>query len=82
MPDKFFYICDAKRKILDGKCPGTCCKYLKSGDCELTSNSKYAKNEFNRDHFFFVYHQERGDIDYYSELEVVPNERKKKNERE
>ena len=58
MADKFFYICDAKRKIADGACSGAACKYLKKGECERTSDEKYAKNKFDRD---------QGDIDIYSE---------------
>ena len=41
MADKFFYICDAKRKIADGACSGAACKYLKKGECERTSDEKY-----------------------------------------
>ena len=67
MVDKFFYICDAKRKIADGACSGAACKYLKKGECERTSDEKYAKNRFDRDHFEFVTYQSQGDLDIYSE---------------
>ena len=69
MSDKFYYICDAKRKLADGACSGEECKYLNNGEnlCERTADPKYAKNKFDRKNFEFVCHQTQGDLDIYSE---------------
>lgn len=69
MADVFYYICDWKRKIADGKCMGESCKGLhgKFGTCERTSDPKYAKNSFDICNFEFVEHREQNDTDYYSE---------------
>ena len=69
MADVFYYICDWKRKIADGKCTGESCKGLhrKFGNCERTADPKYAKNKFDISNFGFVEHREQNDTDYYSE---------------
>lgn len=71
MPDRFYYICDSKRKIADGKCDGASCKLVNRGEngyCERTSDPKYAKNKFDRKNFQFVYNEPHGDYDIYSEV--------------
>ena len=65
--DKFYYICNYKKRIADGKCSGSGCKYLKKGECERTSDEAYAKNKFQRENFKFVVHYTQGDLDIYSE---------------
>lgn len=68
MVDKFYYICDAKRKIADGACSGESCAYLHDfGNCERTADQKYAKNKFDRKNFEFITYQAQGDLDIYSE---------------
>lgn len=73
MADKFYYICDAKRKLKDEACTGKTCKYLKNGDCERTADHKYAKNKFDRKNFQFVAYQAQGDLDIYSEKDKKGN---------
>lgn len=69
--DVFLYICDAKRKLKDGKCTGESCMFLyDDGTCERTTDIYYAKNEFDWKNFEFLEHKQREskyDYDVYSE---------------
>lgn len=69
MVDKYYYICDYKRKISDGKCSGAECKFLGNGEslCERTADAAYAKNKFDKKNFEFITYQAKGDLDIWSE---------------
>lgn len=40
---KILFLCDSHRKIADGKCAGTSCRFF--GECKHTSDIEYAKNK-------------------------------------